>query len=1337
MTFARTPTLAFSLFGLAMPAIAATTHHYRLDETFQHETIADSVGSIDASSTTLVRGLEGVIAGAFDFREGDLDSIDFGPSNAVLPSDDFTVTLWVKASSDGFDENERLLDCSNGDSFAQMSSGFNFKQQGGTLRVFVGDGTNKATTSSSDSTLTTEAWYLVAYRFTASSNPGTANDGLSQVTAIPLGIENLSAGAIAGLTDSAAHDVGSPASSTKLVAGTRPTGTPNADLSFDGLMDDIRIHDSALTDQELADLHNENVHINSSLRWIFNIDGDQEGWTGSGLSSLAVSGGNLVATSGGIDPWVQSPDNLGLDLTGISRVFIKARNNSPLTSATVFFQTTSNPSYAGNSKGFSVIASDPGFTTYEVDMSTHSNWNGTLKRLRIDIPNGESTGMQILFDRIAVGESGNRPNVIVMMADDLGWRDVTTNGSVFYETPNVERLAASGMNFPNAYAANPLCSPTRAGVLTGLYPARVRFNTPSGHVGNVELDPGVGTSGDSYLPSTSVGTRTRLPNGYVTYGELLNQVGYSTAFLGKWHLGKDEYVPDNQGFDLVVGGRQHPGPPNSFFAPFAADSNIPATWPDGSPIVTGDHVNDVLAAYAAEFISDNRHQPFLINMWWYDVHAPFEAKTAIRDKYTAKKTTSPDPEGRQDSQTMAAMIEVMDDGIGTIIDKLEELGLRDDTVVFFTSDNGGWMYSWIDEDLAVPTDNYPSRAGKACIWDGGTRVPFIVNWPGEISEGSTNDDLVNNLDIYTTILEMTGVDPYDGYPLDSLSLVPSLKGQAPTNNDIIYNQFPQSPPATGTFPGVWVRQGNMKLIRFFHGNGAVDDHRYELYDMTVDPGEENNLAADNMGPGGLVETMDALITQHLIDTDSLVPNYNTSYVPPSFDGWTPNFGVWVQDGENWAIKMVSNSFLPAIDSPDLSALPAPAKVRVIMTSRSYGDGRIWWKFNPSDDWTMPNSTSFPVTHDNTKRTIEIPITPGAPVAGIRFQPSAGYYQSEVVSIEILDASDNVIEVMTLIDSDGDGKTDAEEGPLHRDPNDARDLAFEFNSDGDSEGWSPSNTASFLVDSGTMSGLSTSGDPQIQNAGFSFDADRVPNLYVKLRADGNADMQFFWGRDGADAIAAARRLDIPYTGSGDWQYIQIPVSTSPLAGEWNNRTITQLRIDPIFLNATTWEIDWIRGTNGDHDGDGLSDASEGFPDRDTDGDGIEDWADTDSDNDGAPDFAEDAAGRDPYSAIESGLNADGDPYTDLFEMIAGTDPDSFSDQFGLVFSAVPQASDRLVTLTFNGKGDRDYRLLRSFDLSNGSWVAVDSHSSATDDSVSLTDTLSNDSAFYSVEVIWPY
>lgn len=1171
------------LFVLLFSGIAdaGLVHHYRLDETFQHETIADSEGTIDGSSTELLRGRGGQIAGSMQFAEEDGDQIDFGAANLLIPSGDFSITAWIRFSSDGMDENERILDCSNGDAFGAMSSGFNFKKQNGTLRAFVGDGVNKVASSTAKSAVVQEQWQLVALRFSVSSAPGSVSDGLVSVTAVPFTNAVMSASGVAAKTDSVGHNLGAVVSATNLLAGA-PTGiAASAGLSFDGLMDDIRIHDTFLTDQELADLHNVTVPVASCLRWIFNVDGDSEGWSALNASSNTVADGDYVLVASSADPQLLSPDHLDLDLTGISRVFIKAKNGSASTNGSVFFQTLENPSFVGNSVGFTVVSNDPDTTTYAVDMSVHSNWNGTLTRLRIDLPDGATPGDEIRFDRIAVGESGNRPNVIVMLADDLGWMDVTVNGSDYYQTPNVERLAAAGMNFPNAHSANPLCSPTRAGILTGLYPARVRFNTPNGHSTTVTLDPKVNATANAYLPSTTVGSRSRLPNGYVTYAELMKQTGYSTAFLGKWHLGMDEYVPENQGFDFVIGGRQHSGPPGGYFAPFSGDSNIPADWPDGSPVTTDDHVNDLLAAWAADFVGDNRNQPFLMNLWWYDVHGPFQAKPEVRANYVGLAGT----DGRQDSPTMAAMIEVMDDGVGTVLDKLEELGLTDDTIIFFTGDNGGWMYSWIAEDLAVPTDNFPSRAGKACIWDGGTHVPFIVNWPGRVAGGTVNSNNVNNLDIYATVLGMLDLEPYEGYPLDSESLVPSLLGQAPANSNTVFVQFPQAPPATGTFPGVWVRQGDMKLIRFFHGNGGTGNHRYELYNITADPGEEHNLAPGNPA---LVAQLDALIEQHLVDTEALVPVANPSYVPPAFDGWIPNDGVWVQDGTGGRLKLVSNSFLPALDSPDLSARAVPAKVRVTMTSRSYGPGRIGWKLPGDTEWLGAQSVSFPVSHNNVERTIEVPINPGAPVVRLRFQPSSGYFETDVLEILVFDSAGGLIESMSLLDTDGDGTTDGDENAVARNPNDPADLGFHFNGQNDFEGWdtNPQNMVGFVVSNGAVQGTTTSSDPHFENHGVGFDSAPVPAVTLRMKASANAAVQLYWAPQGGGFVG--NFLSETYTGGGDWQVLEFILEGN--AG-WDGNVIDKLRVDPIGTSGAIFEIDWIRSANGDADDDGFEDWAE--------------------------------------------------------------------------------------------------------------------------------------------------
>lgn len=306
-----------------------------------------------------------------------------------------------------------------------------------------------------------------------------------------------------------------------------------------------------------------------ALRWQWNAANDLEGWTVSGLTNATVTNGLFSATSSGSDPQFLSPDNLNLPLAGITSVYLRLRNGASLTNAKIYFQTTNSPTLAGNFVNFTLVASDPAFTTYTVNMTTHTNWNGTLKRLRLDLPDGASDGSLEQLDWVAVGESGLRPNLVFVLADDLGWKDTTINGSTFYHTPNLERLAARGMRFTQAYTANPLCSPTRASILTGQYPGRLRFTTASGGLPQVITNPIVPATAASTAKLREPQSCTRLLNEYNLYSEVLKAAGYTTAFMGKWHLGSDPYLPENQGFDTVVGGREYPSPPGGYFFPVA------------------------------------------------------------------------------------------------------------------------------------------------------------------------------------------------------------------------------------------------------------------------------------------------------------------------------------------------------------------------------------------------------------------------------------------------------------------------------------------------------------------------------------------------------------------------------------------------------------------------------------------------------------------------------------------------------------------------------------------------------------------------------------------------
>jgi len=1140
---------------------AELIHHYRLDETFQHEMVSDAIGSAKGIPTELYKGDTGVHGGAYFFDQTRPDFLNFGQANLSFPENEFTLTFWVNFSSSGMDEYERLLDSGDSVSFAELSKGFSLYFQGGAFQFHGSDGANKVVTTTLPMDIAADSWYLVALRYTPSRKPGRKADGQIKVSSIALGGHTINEASIAYSTNSLLHMLGSLSHTSELWVGASPALAADVSLALDGTLDDIRIYDNTLTDLEIAELYNAAIPVGGALRWLFNVDGDFEGWTANNVVNEQVDGGLYSMDTAEADPQLISPTSLKLDLTGVDNIYVGLMNKTSATTARIHFQTNSAKDLAFHFVDFTVSANDDEVKNYVVDMSQHSKWRGTLNRVRIDVPDGVHGGLS--YDRIAIGQSANRPNIVFIMADDLGWRDVAVNGSTFYKTPTIDQLALEGINYPNAFSANPLCSPTRAGILTGQYPARLRFNSPAGHVATVTLDPTVYTSAEPYLPSTSVGSRTRLPNGYVTYAEVLKTAGYSTGFIGKWHLGKGRYIPEYQGFDYVIGGRHHPGPPGGYFAPFYSDSNIPTILPDGRRIQEGDHINDVLAAFAVDFLEHNRNKPFLLNLWWYDVHSPFQAKSDLRNSYIGQSSA----DGRQRSATMGAMVESMDAGMGVLLSKLESLGLDDDTIVIFTSDNGGWMYTWITEDLALPTNNYPSRGGKSTIWDGGSHVPFMVKWPGVVTPGQTSEDLINNMDVYATILDMVDLEPYDSSALDSRSLVPSLLGQPPLNNDTIFVQFPISSPATGTFPGAWVRQDNMKLIRFFHGNGKRNDHRYELYDIAADPTESNNLAARQ---AGLVKRLDGLLEAHLQDTDALIPLANPAYVPPVFQGWVPNHGVWVQSGTDGRLKLMSNSFLPALDSPDLSDLGIPRVVRLQMQSRSHGNGRIWWKIQGDADFTLKQSMAFNVTHDNIERVIEVPIDPGARVTRIRFQPSSDYFETDVALIELLDKDGTSLANYSFLDSDGDGMRDQQEVFNERDPRDASDLAFEFNTNGDIQGWAGINITNLAAENGLFSGYSTSGDPHVYNDRFSFDANRVSELRIRYRADANGAFQFFWGHESAHIASS---ISLNYTGNGAWENMRI--DTSKIGAEWDDHNITLLRFDPGATVNANWAIDWIR------------------------------------------------------------------------------------------------------------------------------------------------------------------
>ncbi|MCL5271677.1 MAG: sulfatase, partial [bacterium] len=465
------------------------------------------------------------------------------------------------------------------------------------------------------------------------------------------------------------------------------------------------------------------------------------------------------------------------------------------------------------------------------------------------------------------GGAGKMPNVIFILADDLGWRDTGVFGSSFYRTPNVDALAKRAMMFTDAYAANPLCSPTRASVMTGLWPARTGITAPACHVPEVKLEPTLPKKGNPAYKAIGTVSATRLKQEYFTLAEALKAAGYRTGHFGKWHLGMEPYDPLHQGFDVDVPHWWGPGPAKTYVAPWAFPAELKFT---GAP---GEHLEDRMAQEAVKFLRENKDRPFFLNYWAFSVHAPFDAKKALIEKYRGMV----DPANPQRNPMMAAMIESMDDAIGTLTKTLDELGLTDNTIIFFTGDNGGNMYDRVEG--LPPTNNWPLRGGKANIHEGGTREPLLVVWPGVVNGGTQCHQVVQSVDYYPTILDMLGLKPQAGQKFDGISIVPALKGEK-LGREAIFCLFPHNTPATGERPSAYVRRGDWKLIRFFYeGEKQADGafaHRYELYNLKYDLGEHNNLAEANPE---MVKELDALIEGFLKDSGALLPSQNPDYDP--------------------------------------------------------------------------------------------------------------------------------------------------------------------------------------------------------------------------------------------------------------------------------------------------------------------------------------------------------------------------------------------------------------------------------------------------------------------------
>lgn len=410
-----------------------------------------------------------------------------------------------------------------------------------------------------------------------------------------------------------------------------------------------------------------------------------------------------------------------------------------------------------------------------------------------------------------------QPNIVFILMDDLGWADIGVNGSMFYQTPHIDKLAAQGMNFTNGYAACPVCSPTRAALMTGKYPARLQIT---------DWLPGRPDMTSQKMLRASL--KQQLPLAEKTIAEALKERGYSTAHIGKWHLGGKGFGPEEQGFDLNIGGN-NAGSPASYFYPYVQKDNPAVKIPGLDKGIEGEYLTDRLTTEVENFIERNQDKPFFIYLSHYAVHIPLKGKQELIEKYEKKATKG----STQDNPVYAAMIESMDQSVGRILKKLDECKLRENTIVVFTGDNGGLH---VKEGPNTPaTSNTPLREGKGYLYEGGIREPLIIRWPGVTKPGTVSQVPVSTIDFYPTFLAVTGgVD--NQHDVDGVNILPVLKGASTLARKEMYWHYPHYSNQGGK-PGAAIRQNNFKLIEFY------EDGKVELYDLNQDRGEKKNLAA--------------------------------------------------------------------------------------------------------------------------------------------------------------------------------------------------------------------------------------------------------------------------------------------------------------------------------------------------------------------------------------------------------------------------------------------------------------------------------------------------------------
>jgi arylsulfatase A-like enzyme len=436
----------------------------------------------------------------------------------------------------------------------------------------------------------------------------------------------------------------------------------------------------------------------------------------------------------------------------------------------------------------------------------------------------------------------DRPNIILILIDDMGWRDLGCTGSDLYRTPHIDTLASGGMRFTQAYAAAPICSPTRASILTGQHPARL---------GMTDWLPGRRDMPSQKLLRPQIANH--LSDDSTTLAEVLKTRGYRTAHVGKWHLGGNEHGPEKNGFDLNIGGTQAGSPPGGYFK-----FDTPTL-----KLKPGEYLTDRLTDEAVRFIDQNREQPFFLYLAHYAVHIPLQPKEEVAARYRNEIKA----DAIHNNAVYAAMVESVEDSARRIMRKLDDLSLAENTIVVFTSDNGGLS---VREGASTPaTSNHPLRTGKGYLYEGGIRVPLLIRWPAVVKAASTCEVPVASADLYSTLIAAAGAK--GNQVVDGQSLLPLLKQQDGFQPRALFWHYPHYSNQGGKPSGA-IRRGDWKLIEFF------EDGRRELYNLREDPSESQERSDKDRA---MADELAADFARWRQTTGAKLPTANPDYAPAS------------------------------------------------------------------------------------------------------------------------------------------------------------------------------------------------------------------------------------------------------------------------------------------------------------------------------------------------------------------------------------------------------------------------------------------------------------------------